>query len=70
MPQKIYKSHHCETQPEYTKEEWKKLPFDGYFDKDEDDDKAVESRRCICGSTIAVARDFNDPVEMKIPFVG
>jgi hypothetical protein len=38
---------------EFTEEEWKMLPFVG-FGPAEDDDKVLEYRNCICGSSIVV----------------
>lgn len=38
---------------EFTEEEWKLLPFRGVGPA-EDDDKVLEYRNCICGSTLTV----------------
>jgi len=50
----------CSCGRAYTLEEFQKLPYVGRMDKDEDGDKKLELRNCVCRSTIAAT-----PVEEK-----
>jgi hypothetical protein len=55
MSDPIYRTHRCggDLIATYTEEEWNQLPFVGVNDAEENGDKRLELRLCVCGSTLS-----------------